>query len=302
MKKLITLLLLFTITLFYSIPTQAYTIPTNYEVIPGLTLTDLFDNNVIAPTTSGWTATGQNISIVNDRLNIVANSSGPKVLSRNFTFVSGDLYYFRIDYSKLSAAGSTFHRVFFGSNQATLINNNTVINNFYIFYTNPSSGTLFQYIWYPLNANDESTIGNIYIINITNLGLTANTDFIEQYYQDYKAYINYTEGYDDGELDGYADGLQDNTAYVKGYNVGYTDGLLGGSDMETGSSLLILIVALIGFVMMIFGFTTKRGIFNLLSVAAFVVLGGLLIEFVGFIIITFGLVLINIYYAFFGEL
>jgi hypothetical protein len=28
----------------------------------------------------------------------------------------------------------------------------------------------------------------------------------------------------------------------------------------------------------------------------------LLIEFVGFIIITFGLVLINIYYAFFGDL
>jgi hypothetical protein len=72
--------------------------------------------------------------------------------------------------------------------------------------------------------------------------------------------------------------------------------------METGSSLLILIVALIGFVMMIFGFTTKRGIFNLLSVAAFVVLGTLLVEFVGFIIITIGLVIINIYYAFFGDI
>jgi hypothetical protein len=53
---------------------------------------------------------------------------------------------------------------------------------------------------------------------------------------------------------------------------------------------------------MIFGFASKLRIFNLLAVGAFVVLGFLLIEFVGFIIILFGLIFVNVYYTFFGEL
>jgi hypothetical protein len=64
----------------------------------------------------------------------------------------------------------------------------------------------------------------------------------------------------------------------------------------------ILIFTLIGFTLMIFGFASKRRIFNLLAVGAFVVLGFLLIEFVGFIIILFGLIFVNVYYTFFGEL
>jgi len=64
----------------------------------------------------------------------------------------------------------------------------------------------------------------------------------------------------------------------------------------------ILIFTLIGFTLMIFGFVSRRRIFNLLSIGAFIVLGFLLIDFVGFIIILFGLVFINVYYTFFGEL
>jgi hypothetical protein len=64
----------------------------------------------------------------------------------------------------------------------------------------------------------------------------------------------------------------------------------------------ILIFTLIGFTLMIFGFASKRRIFNLLSVGAFVVLGVLLAEFAGFLIIVFGLVVLNLYYTFLGDI
>ncbi|MEX0595462.1 MAG: hypothetical protein WD512_03100, partial [Candidatus Paceibacterota bacterium] len=89
---------------------------------------------------------------------------------------------------------------------------------------------------------------------------------------------SYQNGFTAGFGEGYLTGVMEDNAYA----LGYARGLLEGSDMETGSSLFILIVGAIGFIMMIFGFTTKRGIFNLLSVAAFVVLGGVLAEYVAF--------------------
>jgi hypothetical protein len=162
------------------------------------------------------------------------------------------------------------------------------------------------------NSQTHNTdVDYVKLYNLTSLGIdTLDKSQIDIYYNLWElnnAYIKgftdgYTDGFNDGFNDGYDEGFDDGVASDTSFAVGYALGLSQGEDMETGSSLLILIVALIGFVMMIFGFTTKRGIFNLLSVAAFVVLGGLLIEFVGFIIITFGLVLINIYYAFFGDL
>jgi hypothetical protein len=147
--------------------------------------------------------------------------------------------------------------------------------------------------------------------NLTNLGIDhLNKQTLDYYYNIWEQNNAYIEGYDDGFEVGYDDGFEvgydegfdDGVACDTSYAVGYALGLSEGEDMETGSSLLILIVSLIGFVMMIFGFTTKRGIFNLLSVGAFVVLGTLLVQFVGFVIIAIGLVLINIYYAFFGDL
>jgi len=108
----------------------------------------------------------------------------------------------------------------------------------------------------------------------------------------------YESGYDDGFGDGYLTGVAEDNAYA----IGYAKGLIDGGDMETGSSILIFVVAAIGFIMMIFGFTTRRGIFNLLSVGAFVVLGAMLAQYIGFIIIAIGLVIINVYYAFWGDL
>jgi hypothetical protein len=64
----------------------------------------------------------------------------------------------------------------------------------------------------------------------------------------------------------------------------------------------ILIFTLIGFTLMIFGFASKRRIFNLLSIGAFIVLGVLLAEFAGFLIIVFGLVVLNLYYTFLGDI
>jgi hypothetical protein len=139
----------------------------------------------------------------------------------------------------------------------------------------------------------------LFAINLTLLGIDNLTKLqLDNLFNEWRENNIFIQGYNEGYDEGFDDGVASDTSYA----VGYALGLSEGEDMETGSSLLILIVALIGFVMMIFGFTTKRGIFNLLSVGAFVVLGTLLVQFVGFVIIAIGLVLINIYYAFFGDL
>jgi len=152
---------------------------------------------------------------------------------------------------------------------------------------------------------------NLKVINLTTIGLThlleQELDYYYHLWKENNSFIQgfndgFTDGYTDGFNDGYDDGFDDGVASDTSFAVGYALGLSQGADMETGSSLLILIVALIGFILMIIGFITKRGIFNLLSTGAFIVLGGLLVEFVGFIIIAIGLVLINIYYAFFGNI
>ena len=186
-------------------------------------------------------------------------------------------------------------------NYSVLSNITTAASDINVIRFNFTSGT---------TTNDFLDLDNIYVINLNSLGLSLTKESLDYYYHLWKennAYIQgyddgYDVGFDDGFDDGYDEGFDDGVASDTSYAVGYALGLSEGEDMETGSSLLILIVALIGFVMMIFGFTTKRGIFNLLSVGAFVVLGTLLVQFVGFVIIAIGLVLINIYYAFFGEL
>jgi hypothetical protein len=159
------------------------------------------------------------------------------------------------------------------------------------------------------------SIDFLFLTNLTAIGIDHLTKItLDKLYEDWQTNNIYNQGftdgytdgfndgYTDGFTDGYDDGFDDGVASDTSFAVGYALGLSQGADMETGSSLLILIVALIGFILMIIGFITKRGIFNLLSTGAFIVLGGLLVEFVGFIIIAIGLVLINIYYAFFGNI
>jgi hypothetical protein len=311
MKKIYTLLLLFTITLFYSIPTQAYSLDANDIAITelnGLTLNEVFLDSQILTNPSfdngltswndGFTTTP---TVSNSILSFIASASG-QALFRNITTITSNKYY-QVSNIKTTSTGIALINFSLIGDPQTLHSASGYYEILSIYETSDSDANNEIQVR-QINTDYQTTfVDYVYLYNITSLGLTALTKARLDYWFNQWEFNNaYIDGYNQGELDGYADGLQDNTAYVQGYNVGYTDGLFGGSDMETGSSLLILIVALIGFVMMIFGFTTKRGIFNLLSVAAFVVLGTLLVEFVGFIIITIGLVIINIYYAFFGDI
>jgi hypothetical protein len=111
---------------------------------------------------------------------------------------------------------------------------------------------------------------------------------MDGYYQDYEEYLEYL----------YVCCNIFATQTISFETIYFDDGV--STEIEQLGSILIF--TLIGFTLMIFGFASKRRIFNLLAVGAFVVLGFLLIEFVGFIIILFGLIFVNVYYTFFGEL
>jgi hypothetical protein len=111
---------------------------------------------------------------------------------------------------------------------------------------------------------------------------------MDGYYQDYEDWQDYS----------FILPLAFNTQTISFETIYFDDGV--STEIEQLGSILIF--TLIGFTLMIFGFASKRRIFNLLAVGAFVVLGFLLIEFVGFIIILFGLIFVNVYYTFFGEL
>jgi hypothetical protein len=362
MKKLITLLLLFTITLFYSIPTQAYTL-NDLDVaiaeLNNLTLREVFIDNNLDYTASHslsdlYYKTDGNVSNINnyyysatrnlfDNLQplavggIASNGSifdtSPTTFTQTreniitvvgTTATEGGWY----TDSYIPVKPNTTYRIINHNVSVSTVgqytNNLTWISRIVLFNgpVNFTTSSTTQFIRFDTRYNSNTTTTNDFfifegstnityevyaqpttLINLTDLGLTSvSLTRMNFYYNQFIAISAYIEGYDDGYDDGFDEGFDDGVASDTSFAVGYALGLSQGEDMETGSSLLILIVALIGFVMMIFGFTTKRGIFNLLSVAAFVVLGGLLIEFVGFIIITFGLVLINIYYAFFGDL
>jgi hypothetical protein len=128
-------------------------------------------------------------------------------------------------------------------------------------------------------------------LNLTSLfgaGNEPNKPTMDGYYQDYEDWQDYS----------FILPLTFNTQTISFETIYFDDGV--STEIERLGSILIF--TLIGFTLMIFGFASKRRIFNLLAVGAFVVLGFLLIEFVGFIIILFGLIFVNVYYTFFGEL
>jgi hypothetical protein len=307
MKKLITLLLLFTITLFYSIPTQAYTLDGNdipIAELGGLTYNEVFRDSNLTPVYTIFSTFQASYTVnVNNIITITATGTLPDLFYKDFTISIGDVLY---GTSKMKALSGTSNLTMIsGSNSQTIIS--ATLDIWYrLSIKSPinSFGDVMalQYRGGTVSGNQYEA-SETYAINLTALGI-ASLDITRLDYLFEQFLINnaYIDGYDDGFDVGYDEGFDDGVESDTSYAVGYALGLSEGEDMETGSSLLILIVALIGFVMMIFGFTTKRGIFNLLSVGAFVVLGTLLVQFVGFVIIAIGLVLINIYYAFFGDL
>jgi hypothetical protein len=142
------------------------------------------------------------------------------------------------------------------------------------------SGTTFEAF-----ATPTTTLNLTFLFGIGNEPDKATMD---GYYQDYEDYLEYS----------FILPLAFNTQTISFETIYFDDGV--STEIEQLGSILIF--TLIGFTLMIFGFASKRRIFNLLAVGAFVVLGFLLIEFVGFIIILFGLIFVNVYYTFFGEL
>jgi hypothetical protein len=295
---------------------------TSYAPYGFLTLNDIFlDNNLII---NGDFSNGLNnwnvqfgtqtfITVVNEALTFNGVFTSTSLRGQDVSITTGDSIY--VSWNSSLTTPHMLLRI--GDfNNFTNVSNHGIILGYNSLKINSKTNGIRLYLEiFNLPRAININFDNFYVVNLKTLGIdTLPKETLDHYYRIWESNNAYIEGYDDGYTDGYNDGYTDgfNDGYDEGfddgvasdtsYAVGYALGLSEGEDMETGSSLLILIVALIGFVMMIFGFTTKRGIFNLLSVAAFVVLGGLLIEFVGFIIITFGLVLINIYYAFFGEL
>jgi hypothetical protein len=366
MKKIYTLLLLFTITLFYSIPTQAYTLndlDVDIAELNNLTLREVFIDNNLDYTASHslsdlYYKTDGNVSNINNyyysaSTNLFDNlqpleigailSDGSILFSPGFTTtqtreniitvvgtppVLSDAGWYTTSY--IPVKPSTTYRIINNNASAGLIigqytSTLTWVSRINLITTNPvnfttSATTSFirvdprflpnttytsQFFMFEgsTNITYELYAPPTTLINLTDLGLTTvSLTRMNFYYNQFIAISAYIEGYNEGFDDGFDEGFDDGVASDTSFAVGYALGLSQGEDMETGSSLLILIVAAIGFIMMIFGFATKRRIFNLLSVGAFIVLGGLLAEFVGFIIITVGLVFVNVYYTFFGDI
>jgi hypothetical protein len=321
MKKLITLLLLFTITLFYKIDTEAFTLDSNdiaITALGGLTLNEVFlDGNDL----NGLNFIGQNSSLlIVDNIYILTVTTLSTVnrleVDTNFP-IATNVYYVNSSILPLYSV-QTYHQI--GGQNSSPYSITPNIWNFISSIVTASNTTRFRLFHNTITSyaiNDIWQVKEAHAINLTALGLTslnkATLDYYYNIWYDNNIYIQgyneglvaseaYANGFNTGYELGYGDGYQDAVEEDNAYALGYAKGLLEGGDMETGSSLLILIVAAIGFIMMIFGFATKRRIFNLLSVGAFIVLGGLLAEFVGFIIITVGLVFVNVYYTFFGDI
>jgi uncharacterized protein YcfL len=142
-----------------------------------------------------------------------------------------------------------------------------------------------------VTANRTSLIDYAYILNLTTIFGAGNEPTLatmNTYSTGYDIYLQYT----------HINPLTFANQTLSYETIYFDDGV--STEIEAIGSILIFTI--IGFTLMIFGFTSRRRLFNLLSIGAFVVLGFLLIEFVGFIIILFGLIFINVYYTFFGDL
>jgi len=165
-----------------------------------------------------------------------------------------------------------------------------ILTTFYQLFNNISTNN-FIYTGYSTDFINPTFGFDNKLLNLTEIfgaGNEPNQATIEQYYDDYLEYLEYL----------YVCCNIFATQTISFETIYFDDGV--STEIEQLGSILIF--TLIGFTLMIFGFASKRRIFNLLAVGAFVVLGFLLIEFVGFIIILFGLIFVNVYYTFFGEL
>jgi hypothetical protein len=167
----------------------------------------------------------------------------------------------------------------------------TQFDDFFKLYVNIEENNFIYTDGYATTFINPTYVYDEKILNLTSIfgaGNEPDEATMDGYYQDYEEYLEYLYVC----CDIFA------TQTISFETIYFDDGV--STEIEQLGSILIF--TLIGFTLMIFGFASKRRIFNLLAVGAFVVLGFLLIEFVGFIIILFGLIFVNVYYTFFGEL
>jgi len=188
-----------------------------------------------------------------------------------------------------------------GSQEITFSGNNGIT------FTTPNNAAFIIFTFNTSNFNNEATVVQLeqggtattfeaFATPTTTLNLTflfgignePDKATMDGYYAEYEEYLEYL----------YVCCNIFATQTISFETIYFDDGV--STEIQRVGSILIF--TLIGFTLMIFGFVSRRRIFNLLSIGAFIVLGFLLIDFVGFIIILFGLVFINVYYTFFGEL
>jgi hypothetical protein len=134
-------------------------------------------------------------------------------------------------------------------------------------------------------ATPTTTLNLTFLFGVGN---EPNKATMDGYYTAYEEYLDYS----------FILPLAFNGQTISFETIYFDDGV--STEIEKLGSILIF--TLIGFTLMIFGFASKRRIFNLLSIGAFIVLGVLLAEFAGFLIIVFGLVVLNLYYTFLGDI
>jgi hypothetical protein len=250
---------------------------TSYAPYGFLTLNEIFkDGNILLNSDFSNGSTNWNLQFatgsVSDNIFTYTPTGNFGGITQSVNMINSNLYFISSNVKSLSNSTNLsvsgvglFNHT--GSNTFETLNNRFT-------WTSATGSWVYRIQTTTFNPNDNLVNGikGNYLLNLTTLGISnLTTSSIQNYLNDFLLNNAYIEGYDDGFEVGYDDGFDvgydegfdDGVASDTSYAVGYALGLSEGEDMETGSSLLILIVALIGFVMMIFGFTTKRGIFNL---------------------------------------
>jgi len=205
--------------------------------------------------------------------NVSGNVSGETIrvlrFDSNFNFISGNA-----STATSFAVGTTATTAYFRFSTAPLTSKNTIQ------FEVGSGATSYEAF-----ATPTTTLNLTFLFGVGN---EPNKATMDGYYAEYEEYLEYL----------YVCCNIFATQTISFETIYFDDGV--STEIQRLGSILIF--TLIGFTLMIFGFVSRRRIFNLLSIGAFIVLGFLLVEFVGFIIILFGLVFINVYYTFFGEL
>jgi hypothetical protein len=234
-------------------------------------------------------------SVLNDEITTVNSNTGNGWLTDFISVKPSTSYVYSFTGSGITQITIGFYDVNKNFISRNLVNSFTTSSttNYIRLDTRYSTGTYTNKLQLEITplSSYEAHITPTTTLNLTFLfgvGNEPNKATMDGYYAAYEEYLDYS----------FILPLAFNTQTISFETIYFDDGV--STEIEQLGSILIF--TLIGFTLMIFGFASKRRIFNLLAVGAFVVLGFLLIEFVGFIIILFGLIFVNVYYTFFGEL